>query len=70
MSEEKNVDKTYVYDGSEVVLTGRKARKQLRQGRYKYIFEIRPLSVDADNNQFNSWVYLSDLFEIQDEEND
>jgi hypothetical protein len=48
---------TYVYNGEEVVLTGRTAEKTLRSGRSKVLHEIRPLSVtDPENRQYNKWV--------------
>lgn len=56
--------KTYVYEGKEVVLTGRTAEKTLRSERKKVLHEIRPSDVDADNRMHNKWVELTDLFEI------
>ena len=57
-------DKTYVYNGKEVVLTGRTATKELRSGRNRTLYEIRPLTATPEQKDFNEWVEMEDLFEI------
>lgn len=55
-------DKTFVYEGQEVVLTGRKAQKKTRSGKTDEVVEIRPS--DTTSAEFKKWVRESDLFEI------
>ena len=59
-------DKVYVYDGAEVVLTGRKAQKKLRSGKISEVVEIKP--ADAESASFKKWVRQDELFEILGDE--
>ena len=59
------MDKTYVYDGIEVILTGRKAQKELRSGKTDWVFEIQ--QSDSESASFKKWVRMKELFEIQEE---
>ena len=56
------MDKTYVYDGIEVVLTGRKAQKQLRSQKTDEVIEIK--QADPESASFKKWVRMKELFEI------
>jgi hypothetical protein len=60
------MDKVYVYDGVEVILTGRKAHKKLRSGKVDEVVEIK--QADEESASFNKWVRQSELFEIQENE--
>lgn len=55
--------KKFVHNGKEVILTGRTAKKQLRSGKEEVLYEIQPDGVSG--KQYNSWVKMKDLFEIQ-----
>ncbi len=59
--------KTYLYKGTEVVLTGRRAEKQLRI-KQDVLYEIRPLSIDDGSNK--SWVRLNELYDITKDNTD
>lgn len=68
MNEEEKTKQTYVYQGKEVFLTGRKAQKEGRRGRVRELFEIKPARYpDADDS---SWVEMRDLFEIVEDNED
>lgn len=56
----------YVHNGKEVILTGRTAKKHLRSGKEELLHEIRPDGVTS--KQYNSWVKMKDLFEINESE--
>ena len=60
---------TYVHDGIEVVLTGRKAKKQLRSGdKFDHLVEIKPAALLTAS--FFKWVRKADLYLIiEDKEN-
>jgi len=58
--------KTYVYDGKEVVLTGRTAGKKMKSGKDKILHEIRPAEADPDFKSLNKWVQMDELYEIED----
>jgi hypothetical protein len=60
------MDKIYVYDGMEVILTGRKANKKLRSGKMNEVVEIK--QADAESASFKKWVRQSELFEILEDE--
>ncbi len=62
---EENKQETFVYDGREVVLTGRKAVKETRRSK-KIIVEIQPLGIGRESKSFNKWVDPKDLFQIDD----
>lgn len=57
---------TYVYSGTEVVLTGRFADKSTARGKKNYLFEIK--SADEDSPTFVKWVRMSELHKIQGEQ--
>jgi len=61
-----NTQKTYVYDGIEVVLTGRKAQKQLRSKKTDEVVEIE--QADKESASFKKWVRMKELFEIVGDE--
>ena len=60
---------TYVLDGVEVKLTGRKASKEVKSsmglsgGKIQELHEITP--VDTFNGEWKKWVRMEDLFEVQ-----
>lgn len=58
--------KTYVYNGKEVVLTGRTASKKTRSDKTKTLHEIRPANVDVEQNMYNEWVEFDDLYQIEE----
>lgn len=60
----------YVYDSKEVVLTGRVAKKKLPSGKEQVLYEVQPDNVVG--KQYNKWVQMKDLFEIEakDEEDE
>jgi hypothetical protein len=57
-----NRDTAYVFNGTEVVLTGKVAKKTLRSGKESTLYEIRPRT--RENGTWTKWVHLTDLFEI------
>jgi hypothetical protein len=60
---EEKEQETFVYDGREVVLTGRKAVKETRRSK-KIIVEVQPLGIGRESKSFNKWVDPKDLFHI------
>lgn len=54
---------SYVYNGTEVKLTGRKAFRKLRT-KTTYIYEITPLT--NEDGSWKKWVQLTELYEITD----
>lgn len=66
MSEESlDPNKTYVYDGVEVVLTGRKAKKpsNVAKGTMLTLYEVEPL--DKESIQWKKWVSTRDIYTIE-----
>ena len=61
-----NKETLYVYDGLEVVLTGRKAQKKLRSQKTDEVVEVQ--QADAESASFKKWVRMKELFEIIEEE--
>jgi len=61
------MSKTYVHDGKEVVLTGRKARKKTRSKEIE-LFEIKPKDVTSKDASFCKWVRMTDLYEIVEDD--
>jgi hypothetical protein len=61
------MSKVYVYDGKEVVLTGRKAEKKLRT-KVDQLVEIKPKDISSTSSDFCKWVRLVDLYEIVEDE--
>lgn len=59
-----NQNSTYVFDGTEVKLTGRKASKKISQNRSHILHEITPVTEDFD---WKKWVPEEQLYEIQHE---
>lgn len=53
----------YVYENTEVKLTGRKASKTLRSNKVDELFEITP--VDTLIGTWKKWVRMAELFEVQ-----
>lgn len=64
--EGKDMTTKYVHDGKEVILTGRTAAKKLRSGKEQILYEVQPEGVLS--KQYNKWVLMKDLFEIQQNE--
>jgi hypothetical protein len=58
-----NIEKTFVYEQTEVRLTGRKATNQLRSGKVDEVVEITP--VDSMQGQWKKWVRQDNLFEVK-----
>jgi len=67
-------DKTYVYNETEVKMTGRTAKKELEaRGRRTTakvytLYEVTP--ADNENGSWKNWVKITDLFEIVQTEED
>lgn len=71
------MSETYIYDNTEVVMTGRTAVKAVaktkrRSGRSPVstdrLYEVKP--ADPENGTWTKWVRQSDLYEIQEEKED
>ena len=64
--------KTYIHDGKEVVLTGRKAiRPPARRGQLEQtIYEIKPLGVSSEDRNFCVWVKKEELYIVQADEDE
>ena len=71
-----NPDESYVYNGTEVILTGRAARRSVQKSSRRTkkssnqpvetvetIYEIKP--ADPESIQWVKWVKIDDLFKIQ-----
>jgi hypothetical protein len=56
--------KTYVYNGTEYEMTGRKAEKKLYSGKKRELFEIRPVGMDDTQTTYNKWATMDELFEV------
>lgn len=54
---------TYVYNGTEVVLTGRFANKINERGKTSYLFEVK--AADENSPKLMKWIRLSELHKIQ-----
>ncbi len=65
---ESSDDKTYVFEGVEVKLTGRTAKKEMKTQRRRVaakldlIHEIAP--ADKEMGNWKKWVRMTELFEI------
>lgn len=57
---------TFVYDGVEVIKTGRNATKKLTSGKLDVVVEITPLL--STTGAWKKWVQESTLFEVEQEE--
>jgi hypothetical protein len=57
--------KTFVFEGEEVMMTGRLAIKILPSRKEKEIYEIEPKNKVPYGNSRNKWVAITDLFEVQ-----
>jgi hypothetical protein len=57
-------DKSYVYENTEVIMTGRSATKELRSGKIDTLYEITPKH--STSGQWKKWVNFSDLFEVSE----
>lgn len=56
------MEKTYVYDATEVRATGRSATRELRSGRKDILLEVTP--VNEISGTWKKWISESDLFAI------
>lgn len=61
MSDENQQITTYVYNGIEVKLTGRRAKKASRRKDY-VVVEITPY--DKEDGSWKRWVNPTELYEI------
>lgn len=58
-------NKKYVFNGKEVIMTGRTAIKKLRSGREDILYEVKLLeNVDISSTKYNEWVKMSELYEV------
>lgn len=57
--------KLFVFEGEEVILTGRIAIKELPSGKQKELYEIKLNKEVQYANIKNKWVLITDLFEVQ-----
>lgn len=62
------MSQTYVYDGIEVVLTGRTASKPLRSGKSDTVVEITPLTQQVGLWR-QRWVRPAELYIITKQDN-
>jgi hypothetical protein len=60
---ESTVQKTYLLDDVEVVLTGRIARRELKNNKIDERLEIQP--ADAINGSWKKWVRRAELYTIR-----
>jgi hypothetical protein len=60
--------KIYVHEGKEVVQTGRTAKREMRRGKVDILVEIKPKDTSSDN--FRMWVRETDLFVIEETEDE
>lgn len=64
-------DKKYVFNGTEVVLTGRTAKREVTAvgrrsaGRTDTLHEIKP--ADPEEGSWKKWVRLNELYEIDED---
>lgn len=58
---------TYVYEGQEYVLTGRSAVRKLRSSKELVVNEIRPIAAPKNDNSYNKWVEISELYVVSGE---
>ena len=56
------MQKTYVYNGTEVKMTGRTAEKELRRG-VDTLYEVKP--ADMECGTWKKWVRIGELYEIK-----
>ena len=69
-------EKTYVYEGKEVVLTGRVAQKPMRggkrgtAGKMAELHEIMPKGSNPENKDFCKWVRITHMYEIIEKKDD
>lgn len=61
--------KTYVFEGLEVILTGRTAKRELKgsgraASRIDTIHEITP--ANKEDGSWTKWVRMSDLYEVEE----
>ena len=65
-------DKTYVFNETEVKMTGRTAKKEIAargrrtEAKVFILYEVTP--ADNENGSWTNWVKMTDLFEIEKEE--
>ncbi len=60
-----NDTKTYLFDSTEIALTGRVATRNLRQGKIDVLLEIKPVGPAAAS--WTKWVRQAELYEIEDQ---
>lgn len=63
MQEATMTTKSWVYEGVEVVKTGRSATKTLASGKRDVVVEITPLQ--STTGTWKKWVQESTLFEVE-----
>lgn len=56
---------TYVFDNTEVVLTGREAVKTMTSGKTETLYEITQLNPGPiASNKWTRWVLMSQLYKV------
>jgi len=65
MPESSGQTKTWLFDNIEVVLTGRKANRKLKNDKVDERIEIQPAA--EEEGTWKKWVRQSDLYEIEQE---
>jgi len=58
-----DIKKTYVYNNTEVVLTGRTASKKLLK-TVDVLYEVKP--IDGEQGSWKKWIRFTELYEIED----
>lgn len=57
---------SFVYENTEVVMTGRKATKELRSGKEEILYEITPIS--KITGSWCKWVTVNNLYVVNEDE--
>lgn len=60
-----DTSKIFVYNGKEVKLTGRYAKRETRR-KAEVLYEIKPCDDQKILTKFNTWVKITELFEIKE----
>jgi hypothetical protein len=56
--------KSYVFENTEIILTGRTASKPLRSGKLETLYEITPKLNNV--GAWHKWVRMEEMFEVND----
>lgn len=59
----EKIEQTFVYEGTEVLMTERRAQRKLKSGTVDELVEVTP--TDKSVGSWKKWVKESDLYKIQ-----